>query len=305
MDFANKLPVTRGTIVAICLKLAAPGVMAAGELDWDTFNNGVFDRSHSVGTDVQLITGPIIYREKDEGNYTEGYRPESSRELSGARRRREVYDLPRVWGASGVFSWTLERLEEAGFETVFQCEGSVCGDVAGWQLYLSDLAAGTKSGQHYVIARTGTEPGWSIWAAVYVNNIDGQPRLILDHVVPPESAWADNQVLSDNAIHFPPGGSEASESALDALRHSVKQVDAPQGSKLLILGNADSQGALFMNLWLSGRRAQSVRDYLLAAEALSEHNSVIKPLSSLMPSGDNESSDGRRKNRRVDVLMAD
>ena len=306
MDSANGRPLGHRAVIAIrllVLVLVAPQAMATNELNWETFNNSVFNRSHVVGTDITLLTGPMIYQEEDDEYFTEGYRPESSRELPGARKRREVYDLPRVWGAAGVFSWTLARLEESGFETVYKCEERACGDVAAWKLYLSDFVAGEEQKQHYVLARTKNESGWSTWVAAYVNEFDGQARLILDHMVPSSDAWSDNNLLTEGTIRFFPGSAEADKSALARLARGLEQFDPQEDGKLVIMGNTDTQGSLFMNLWLSGLRAQNVRDYLATRDGLSAENLIVKPFSSLVPRKDNGSADGRRENRRVDVLM--
>ncbi|WP_179105654.1 OmpA family protein [Vreelandella utahensis] len=305
MDFANGWSIVRKALITYWLFLvAAPGALATNELNWETFNNSIFDRSRVVGTDVELVTGPMVYQEEEDEHFTEGYRPESSRELAGARKRREVYDLPRVWGAAGVFSWTLARLKDAGFEPVFQCEESACGDVAAWRLYLSDLVAGPQKGQHYVLARTSNESGWSVWVAAYVNEFDGQTRLILDHVVPSQTTWSDKHFLSRGTIRFSPGVAEADESALANLGRAVEQVGSLEDGKLVILGNTDAEGSLFMNIWLSGLRARNVRDYLATRDGLSADNLIVKPFSSLLPRENNGSPNGRRENRRVDVLMA-
>ena len=92
--------------------------------------------------------------------------------------------------------------------------------------------------------------------------------------------------------------SGASEATLDAAVRLLKQ---NAGVSVDIVGHTDSRGAADYNEQLSLRRAESVRDYLVAngvdASLLSvEGQGESSPVSS------NDTPEGRRKNRRVELI---
>ncbi len=74
-------------------------------------------------------------------------------------------------------------------------------------------------------------------------------------------------------------------------------------SDILIEGHTDSTGLESSNLKLSQRRAESVRQYLLANAAVPENRVVAVGYGSQKPLAPNETVDGRALNRRIDVVF--
>ena len=74
-------------------------------------------------------------------------------------------------------------------------------------------------------------------------------------------------------------------------------VENPKGN-LLIEGYASADGSEDFNTELSVRRAETVRDFLVSL-GISEERLQVKGLGETAPIGDNESPEGRAKNRRV------
>ena len=70
-----------------------------------------------------------------------------------------------------------------------------------------------------------------------------------------------------------------------------------------IEGHTDSYGADDTNLELSVRRAQSVADYLLEKDAVKSAHVSSVGFGETKPIANNETSDGRWKNRRIDVVI--
>jgi len=71
---------------------------------------------------------------------------------------------------------------------------------------------------------------------------------------------------------------------------------------MLIAGHSDSQGPEEYNQGLSERRAQAVREYLLANYQIDEKKLVSRGYGELRPVASNDTSEGRYKNRRVEVV---
>ena len=75
--------------------------------------------------------------------------------------------------------------------------------------------------------------------------------------------------------------------------------------RVRVVGHADSVGLEDYNLVLSLRRAQAVRDYLAGNfPALDADRFRIAGAGESQPVADNTTEDGRRQNRRVEILPA-
>jgi outer membrane protein OmpA-like peptidoglycan-associated protein len=74
-------------------------------------------------------------------------------------------------------------------------------------------------------------------------------------------------------------------------------------SKLLIEGHTDSFGSDNSNLALSQRRAESVRQYIIANMSLSPNLIRAVGYGEARPVASNETPEGRAKNRRIDIVI--
>jgi OOP family OmpA-OmpF porin len=70
--------------------------------------------------------------------------------------------------------------------------------------------------------------------------------------------------------------------------------------KVEIGGHADSRGSDEHNMKLSQARAESVRDYLISQGVPAEQLTAMG-YGETMPIGDNNTEEGRAKNRRVEL----
>lgn len=92
---------------------------------------------------------------------------------------------------------------------------------------------------------------------------------------------------------------------IDRLAEMVRRGDF-DGKRLMIIGFADSIGAINENQRLSQARAESVRDVLVAAVGAENQGAVqFTPFGygKLSPIGCNETEDGRDTNRRVEIWV--
>ncbi len=94
-----------------------------------------------------------------------------------------------------------------------------------------------------------------------------------------------------------------------ALGNVAKIIRAHVGASVRVEGHTDAKGSAEYNQALSEMRAESVRDWLLAAEGLSGTNIAITGFGESQPAAANETADGaddpegRQKNRRVEIVV--
>jgi outer membrane protein OmpA-like peptidoglycan-associated protein len=96
------------------------------------------------------------------------------------------------------------------------------------------------------------------------------------------------------------------EQTLDKVGSVISQF--PEG-KVLIEGHTDSKGSPDVNLGLSKRRAEAVKDWLVKKEGVPE--SIIttrgfgetKPVTANTNPDDSDNTQGREQNRRVEITV--
>lgn len=75
-------------------------------------------------------------------------------------------------------------------------------------------------------------------------------------------------------------------------------------SPAVVAGHTDSRGNDAMNLSLSQRRADAVREYLLANMSIGEEQVSAVGFGEARPIASNDSAEGQAKNRRIDVIVS-
>jgi outer membrane protein OmpA-like peptidoglycan-associated protein len=110
------------------------------------------------------------------------------------------------------------------------------------------------------------------------------------------------QVLTLGDVFFSSGQGDLKAEARGNLRPVLDFINRHPGKPVSIEGHTDDRGADDANLTLSQRRAASVRDALIALGAESARFQVIG-LGESSPLADNATSEGRARNRRVEVIV--
>ncbi len=112
-----------------------------------------------------------------------------------------------------------------------------------------------------------------------------------------------SDIRASGPITFPTNGSAlspAAEQTLDQVADKLK--DCP-GANVTINGYTDNTGDDAINKPLSTNRADAVADYLIAHGVTRDHLTA-KGLGAADPVGDNSSTDGQAKNRRVEIVVS-
>jgi outer membrane protein OmpA-like peptidoglycan-associated protein len=87
---------------------------------------------------------------------------------------------------------------------------------------------------------------------------------------------------------------------LNQLAELVRLTDADE---VVVAGHTDATGDADYNLDLSRQRANAVSDYLRERGALSKANVLVQGLGEQQPIATNETTEGRQRNRRVEITL--
>lgn len=109
-------------------------------------------------------------------------------------------------------------------------------------------------------------------------------------------------VMTLGDVLFEPGETELQEDAMANLGDVVELLESEPDKRIRIEGHTDSTGAASANLRISELRAASVRDALVEQGVDGDRIEVVG-MGEDFPIASNESEEGRRRNRRVDVIL--
>jgi outer membrane protein OmpA-like peptidoglycan-associated protein len=104
-------------------------------------------------------------------------------------------------------------------------------------------------------------------------------------------------------ILFATGKYDLAPGARESLAKLAGILLAHPGLKLAIEGHTDSTGGDDFNMKLSGQRADTVRNYLIS-QGLSPDNITAQGFGKADPVADNATADGRKQNRRVEIIVS-
>ncbi len=105
-------------------------------------------------------------------------------------------------------------------------------------------------------------------------------------------------------VAFAPGRAALRPEAKASLGKLVAFVNRDPSQTILIQGHTDGRGNPNANQLLSQRRADSVRDALIAA-GVAANRMTSTGMGANQPVADNATEEGRARNRRVDVILQD
>ena len=105
--------------------------------------------------------------------------------------------------------------------------------------------------------------------------------------------------LDRSVIHFPSGSAGVPASAEDAVKRAADDAKRlPPGDEVEIAGYTDNTGNAALNVALSRRRAEAVREALIA-DGVNPDLLVAKGYGSADPIASNDTPEGRLRNRRI------
>jgi outer membrane protein OmpA-like peptidoglycan-associated protein len=112
-----------------------------------------------------------------------------------------------------------------------------------------------------------------------------------------------DMILRLVGISFNVGRSEIEAHNFAMIAKVQKAIAVFPDAKLVVEGHTDSFGSDASNLALSQKRAESVRQYLIANMNVVSSNITAVGYGESNPVANNETPEGRKKNRRIDIVI--
>lgn len=108
----------------------------------------------------------------------------------------------------------------------------------------------------------------------------------------------------DETVLFDTDKADIKSGAAEALKQITGSIGQRYGaSQVRVMGFADSQGAKDYNKDLSEKRAEAVKNYLVANGNIAATRVSVEPMGEAMPVASNATAAGRRENRRVEIAV--
>ncbi len=111
-------------------------------------------------------------------------------------------------------------------------------------------------------------------------------------------------VTFESDVLFPLNSSYLTDRAKEELDKLLVVLKNDGVTTLIVKGHTDATGTEEYNQWLSERRAESVRNYL-AANGFSKEGITTEGYGQSRPIAPNNTTEGRQKNRRVELVIVD
>jgi outer membrane protein OmpA-like peptidoglycan-associated protein len=321
--------------LALLLLLSALATNALAQQDSPgTADHPVVSRyagSFIDGQDVLDFAGYILPVGPAVKN-ADGRRVPSEKITLEGKVTRTLYRGPKERSTLEIQRNYKSALESAGFEILFACGAAECGKLFHWIFYkdMEQRIRTTKtSGSAFdmpqdlrYIAAKGVAGDRTIHVSV-LTAIDGgfsklskQPVTLLEVI---ESEAMDTGMVTIDAeamgkgidatghiaiygVYFDTNSAEIKAESSSTLAEIAKLLTDRPSLKLLVVGHTDNQGDYDYNMGLSGRRAEAVARALIGEYGIDSSRLRSAGVGFLAPIASNDTADGRKKNRRVELV---
>jgi outer membrane protein OmpA-like peptidoglycan-associated protein len=134
------------------------------------------------------------------------------------------------------------------------------------------------------------------------DDVDKCPDSPADKPVDADGCTIVSVVLKN--VQFESNSSELTSGSSESLDKVVNAMNEYDQLRIEIQAHTDNMGDASYNLSLSEKRANSVRDYLIA-KGVAANRMKVKGFGETQPIADNSTRDGRAENRRVELKVID
>jgi OOP family OmpA-OmpF porin len=245
---------------------------------------------------------------------------------------RTLYRGPKERSTVEIQRNYLSALESAGFEILYTCGGKDCGKLFHWVFYhdmgqrISSTATAKSAFDipqdlRYVAAK-GRVGDRTVHVSVLTafdagfSKLSKQPVTLLEVI---ESEAMDTGMVTIDAeamakgidatghiaiygVYFDTNSAEIKTESSPTLSEIAKLLSDRPSLKLLVVGHTDNGGDYDYNMGLSGRRAEAVARALISQPGIDGSRLRSAGVGYLAPVASNDTADGRKKNRRVELV---
>ena len=113
----------------------------------------------------------------------------------------------------------------------------------------------------------------------------------------------DDVIIRLYGLTFPVGKAEIAPEYYPLLGSLQDAINLFDNADVIIEGHTDAQGGDKINQELSEKRAAAVREYMLASTDMDQSRIMATGFGESRPIANNETTEGRTKNRRIDVVI--
>jgi outer membrane protein OmpA-like peptidoglycan-associated protein len=234
---------------------------------------------------------------------------------------RLVYTNPPGRASLEIFRSYEQALTKAGFQVLFTCSGTECGDagtnddvpgVGRWCVQALDCSdvmryvaakATRQTGDVYVAVKTLVN-GYST-AGTVVNVVELTPMKKDLVTVNAEAMRSDITAVGHTplyGVYFDTGKAEIKPESDATLAEIAKLLQANAMMKLHVVGHTDNVGTPAANTELSRQRAAAVVTALTSKYKIASSRLDSAGVGALSPVATNRTEQGRAKNRRVELV---
>jgi len=249
---------------------------------------------------------------------------------------REVWTTPIPANETlGLITPLRGQLAQSGYKVVFECDTRSCGGfdfrfnanvldepqmhvdlgdfrylcatrtIAGKKEFVSLLVSRSPDRGFVQMTRVGapTDPAFALKPAVEVSTKQGLPApgASVEKALS-EGLVADGSAVL-NGLVFKKGSATLSGSPAESLRDLAAFLTDNPHKKVILVGHTDASGTLDGNIALSRKRADSVLKQLIKTYGVNPSQVAAQGIGFLAPRATNQTSEGRKKNRRVEVVL--
>ncbi len=248
---------------------------------------------------------------------------------------RQIWRIPVARLATlQILAPLREQLVERGFDILFECRSETCGgfdfrfaaDIEPAPDMLIDLAdfryLAAADGDTQVALYVSRTNGAGYVQSVTISGgspVDAIPTPAAEQPPAPQVMTpqiqpvthpddlataletAGHTILSD--VIFDPGTTNLGADDYRSLAELAAYLRSHTNRQIAVVGHTDSSGSLEVNIAVSRRRAEAVRDRLIGAYGVSADQVIAGGMGFLAPVASNLTSEGREANRRVEAVL--
>jgi outer membrane protein OmpA-like peptidoglycan-associated protein len=243
-------------------------------------------------------------------------------ELAGAKEQAGVVGQERAQSGQRVAALEDERDDlRARLQDVTARLGRSEAANARLESEVADLRGETAAGTEVAREEPAPTPALPVEEGAHLDEraiLGGRPAVLTLADLPPEKRQQMQGLLADlhsnlderglmttvpGELLFPVGSDQVQPGAYDTLAKVADLIGMYDNRQVLIIGHSDSMGDAERNRQLSKRRAELVKQIFVQNFDLPANRLITEGAGETRPIASNATSDGRRANRRVEVLI--